>query len=69
VATLKELPAYVSKKVWFLLFNLGALVFEIVTGALRWEVSSVIANGIALLFVNWMTLIASRKYKGKYPGW
>ena len=64
-----ELPAYFSKKVFFLLFNLSIVIMALVTGTLRWDVSSIVGGVITLLFMNWMALIASRRYKGKYKGW
>jgi hypothetical protein len=69
MGTFKELPAYFSKRVLFLLLNLVMLISQIVTGVLRWEVASIVGCAGALIFMNWMALIASRKYKGKYQGW
>jgi len=66
---LVELPSYFSKKVFFLLFNAILLSWALLDGMLRWDVVSIVSGGIALGFMNWMALIAARKYKGKYRGW
>ncbi len=59
-----ELPKIMSKKAWFLVFNLGTIIYLIVSGSLRWEVVSIFSYGLALLLMNGIAWISARKYKG-----
>lgn len=62
--TMVELPKIMSKKAWFLVFNLGTIIYLIVSGSLRWEVVSIFSYGLALLLMNGIAWISARKYKG-----
>ena len=55
----------VSKKQWFLLFNIGVLLALILTGRLHFSVASIISTVIALGIVNVMAWLSSRNY----PNW
>jgi cytochrome c oxidase subunit IV len=59
-----ELPKIMSKKVWFLVFNLGTIIYLTVSGSLRWEVVSIFSYGLALLLMNGIAWISACKYKG-----
>jgi hypothetical protein len=54
-----------TKKQWFLFFNIAALVALILTGRLRFSVSSSLLTVIALGIVNVMAWLSS----GNYPNW
>ena len=58
-----ELPKIMSRKTWFLFFNLGTIIYLIISGCLRWEIVSIISYGSALLLMNGIAWISSRKYK------
>jgi hypothetical protein len=42
---MKDLPEVISRRAWFLLFNVGATIYAIATGALRWDAPSIISYG------------------------
>ena len=63
-----ELPKIMSKRMWFLLFNVGTILYLIISGTLRWGAVSVISCGISLLLINGIALISARKYKNN-KGW
>jgi len=52
-----------SKRAWFLMFNLGTIAYLMIDGTLRWETVSVISCGIALLLINGIAWISARKFK------
>jgi hypothetical protein len=58
-----ELPKIISKKTWFLLFNVGTIIYLIGRGRLRWNIVSVFSYGFALLLINGIIWISARKYK------
>lgn len=59
-----EFPKIMSKTMWFILFNLGTIIYLIVSGTLRWDALSIFSNGLALVIMNWIAWISGRKYKG-----
>jgi hypothetical protein len=59
-----ELPRIISKKVWFLIFNVGTIIYLIANGSLHWDAISIVSYGLALLIMNGIALISARKYKG-----
>lgn len=54
-----------TKKQWFLFFNIAALVALILAGRLRFSFSSILVTVIALGIVNVMAWLSSRNY----PNW
>ena len=58
-----ELPEIVSKKIWFLIFNLAAILYLIATRSLRWDAVSIFSDGLALCLMNRIAWISARKYK------
>jgi hypothetical protein len=54
---------FVPKKVAFLLFNVGTILFLILSGSLSWSWISLFSNGAALLLMNGIAWISSRNYK------
>lgn len=60
---MKDLPELMSKKAWFALFNLGSLLYMIVSGSLHWEWLDLVSFGIALLLMNGIAWISARRYK------
>jgi hypothetical protein len=62
---MRKLHDIISKKQWFILFNLGTLAALALSGRLTASLESLISNLFALLVVNIMALIASRRY----PRW
>jgi hypothetical protein len=61
--TLTELPKIMSKRMWFLLFNAGTIIYLIVSGSLRWQVVSMFSTGLALVMMNGIAWVSARKYK------
>jgi len=64
-----DIPKLISKKWWFLIFNLGTTLYMVLSGNLRWDVESLLSYGVVLLAVNGLILISARRYKGRYKGW
>lgn len=62
--TMRDLPDLISKKTWFLAFNLVAIIYLVASGSLRWNVLSIVSYGFALLVMNIVAWISARKYKG-----
>ena len=58
-----ELPKLISKRTWFLIFNVGTVAYLIFSGTLQWNVISVVSCSIALLVINCIAWISARKYK------
>lgn len=52
-----------QKKTWFLLFNLVAILYLLLSSALKWNPTSIFSYGLALLLVNAMAWISSRNFK------
>jgi len=59
-----DLPEIISKKTWFVLFNVGTTIYMILSGNLHWDVTSIFCYGVALLLINFIAWISARKYKG-----
>ena len=59
-----DLPEVISKKTWFLLFNVGTTIYMIATGNLHWDATSIFCYSVALLLINGIAWISARKYKG-----
>jgi hypothetical protein len=55
----------ISKKWWFVLFNLGTLVALALSGRLTSSLESAIASLIALLIVNGIAAVSARNF----PNW
>jgi len=55
----------VSKKLWFLLFNVCSISYLIISGRLRLETVSLLSCGLALLLMNGIALISARHF----PEW
>jgi hypothetical protein len=64
-----ELPKLLSKKAWFLVFNIVATICVVMSDKFHWDPISVISYGIGLGLINWVAWISARNYKGKYRGW
>jgi len=62
---MKSFHELVTRKQWFLLFNLAAIILLVVTGRLEWTVESVVTSLIALAVVNGAAAISARNY----PDW
>jgi O-antigen/teichoic acid export membrane protein len=48
---------------WFLLFNLGTILYLIMSGHLQWNSISIFSYGLALVLMNGIAWISARKYK------
>jgi hypothetical protein len=53
----------VSKRIWFLLFNLGTILYLILSGVLKWDLISIFSYGLALFLMNGIAWISARKFK------
>jgi hypothetical protein len=58
-----ELPKVVSKKGWFLTFNVLTIIYLIWTKTLSWDPSSIFWCFLALLIMNGIAWTSARKYK------
>jgi hypothetical protein len=55
----------ISKKQWFLLFNIVSVLFLIGSGKLQFDWISIVSCALALLLINGMALISARHF----PDW
>ncbi len=55
----------VSKKMWFILFNVGTTVYMILSGHLSWDVIAIVSYGVALTLINLVAWISARRF----PDW
>jgi hypothetical protein len=62
---MKKLHELISKKQWFILFNLVSIVALVLTGRLKWSAESLVTSLIVLLVMNGVAAISARNY----PGW
>jgi len=62
---MKSFHELVSKKQWFILFNVVAIIALVVTGRLKWSTESLVTSLIALLAVNIVAAISTRNF----PEW
>jgi hypothetical protein len=61
-----EFPKVMSKGMWFLLFNVGTILYLIVSGTLHRNVINLVSFGLALALINGIAWISARKFKWKY---
>ena len=66
---MKDFHEIISKKVWFLLFNVGTIAYLILWVHIQLNAISLVCYGLALLLINGVALISGRRYKGKFKGW
>ena len=62
---MRSFPELISKKVWFLLFNISSIVYLVATGRLRRDALSVVSCLGALLLLNGIAILSARKF----PNW
>jgi hypothetical protein len=62
---MKKLHELISKKQWFILFNLVSIVALVLTGRLKWSAKSLVTSLIVLLVMNGVAAISARNY----PEW
>ena len=62
---MKQFHRVISKKMWFLLFNVGTALYMIVLGHLSWDVISVASFTVALGLINLIAWISTRRF----PEW
>ena len=62
---MKKLHDIVTKKQWFILFNVGTILVLVITGRLTWSGRSLVASLLSLLVVNVVAAISSRNF----PEW
>ncbi len=55
----------VSKKMCFILFNIGTTIYCVLCGQLRWNFTSIFGFCIALLLMNGIALFSARHF----PNW
>jgi hypothetical protein len=55
----------IGKKMWFVLFNVAAIGWLIVSGRLEWTLESVFVDIIVLLIFNFIAFISAKQY----PDW
>lgn len=55
----------VSKKMWFLLFNVGTTIYVIVSGTVRWDALSILSYVVALGLINFIAWFSARSF----PSW
>jgi predicted membrane-bound dolichyl-phosphate-mannose-protein mannosyltransferase len=54
-----------TKRQWFILFNIVAIVGLLLTKRLNWSLQSIVTSALALLVVNFVAAISARRY----PDW
>ena len=55
----------VSKKMWFLLFNMGTTFYVIISGTIKWDAVSILSYAVALGLINMIAWISTRNF----PDW
>jgi len=60
---MNQLHHSVPKKVWFLLFNVGTILYLILSDDLKWNFISILSYGLALLLMNGIAWLSARRYK------
>jgi hypothetical protein len=55
----------VSKKMWFILFNVGTTIYVIVSGTLKWDALSILSYVVALSLINVIAWFSARRF----PDW
>ncbi len=60
-----EFAKIMSKRTWFLLFNIGTIIYLISSGTLTWDAISIFSCVIALLLMNGIAWISGCEY----PHW
>ena len=60
-----EFHRIISKKMWFLLFNVGATLYMIVFGRLGLDVVSILSFAVALGLLNLIAWISAKRF----PEW
>jgi hypothetical protein len=55
----------ISKKMWFVLFNIGTTIYMILFGRLSWDAISLVSYGVALGLINLIAWFSTRRY----PDW
>jgi hypothetical protein len=54
-----------TRKQWYVMFNIVAICWAIVTGRLQWSAKSIIIAAVALAAINAIAFISGRNY----PEW
>ena len=62
---MKKFHDLISRKQWFVLFNIGSFVVLVLTKRLTWSAESGVMSLIALLAVNGVALVSARNF----PEW
>jgi hypothetical protein len=60
-----EFPKLMSKWMWFLLFNVGTIIYMIVSGSLHWDAINLVSFGLALALINGIAGISASKFRWK----
>ncbi len=55
----------ISKRLWFILFNVGSLIYLAVTNRLHWDIWSVVGVIFAFALMNFVAWLSSRNF----PEW
>jgi hypothetical protein len=62
---MRKLHELVSKKQWFILFNVVSVIALVVTGRLKWSAESLVTSLIVLLVMNGVAAISAKNF----PEW
>ena len=62
---MKRLHEFVSKKQWFVLFNVVSVIALAVTGPIMWSAESLVTSLIVLLVMNGVAAISAKNF----PEW
>ncbi len=62
---MRKLHELVSKKQWFILFNVASVIALAVTGRLKWSKESLVTSLIVLLVMNGVAAISAKNF----PEW
>ena len=62
---MRKLHELVSKKQWFILFNVASVIALAVTGRLKWSTESLVTSQIVLLVMNGVAAISDKNF----PEW
>lgn len=62
---MNQFHSIISKRMWFLLFNVGTTLYMIVSGHLSWSAISIVSFVVALGSINLIAWISARRF----PDW
>lgn len=61
----EPIPKIISKRTWFVLFNIGTTIYAVLFGHLSWDATSIVSYVVGLSLINIIAWVSTRKF----PDW